>query len=150
MFLSKCPKNLTPLTIKSPLAMRAFGKKLAHAYQKSKQKNIVIFLQGNLGSGKTTLVRGFLEGLGYTGKVKSPTFTIVESYEIDGLSINHFDLYRLHNPIELENIGIRDYLTKGINLIEWPEKAQGTLPTPDLTYNIQFSKTNPKHRLIQE
>jgi len=141
-------KKTTHSAIKSPLVMRSFGKKLAHMCQKSKQKNMIIFLQGDLGSGKTTLVRGFLEGLGYVGKVKSPTFTIVESYEIDGLSINHFDLYRLQNPIELENIGFRDYLTKGINLIEWPEKAQGTLPTPDLTCSIQFSQNNPKHRLI--
>lgn len=100
-----------------------------------------IFLKGELGAGKTTLVRGFLRGLGFLSAVKSPTYTFVESYEIEHRSIFHFDLYRLKDPDELEWIGIRDYFSKpAIRLIEWPEKAGTRLPTPDLICTIAIQK----------
>jgi tRNA threonylcarbamoyladenosine biosynthesis protein TsaE len=98
----------------------------------------LIFLQGDLGAGKTTLVRGLLGGLGFTQPVKSPTYTLVESYEIQDVPLFHFDLYRLQNPVELEHIGIADYFAiPSIILIEWSERALEQLPTPDLTCYIR-------------
>ena len=99
----------------------------------------LIFLQGDLGAGKTTLVRGFLHGRGYTGRVKSPTYTLLEPYRTGRSSVYHLDLYRIRDPEELEAIGIRDYFDgEGICLIEWPEKGATLLPVPDLHVMITF------------
>lgn len=100
-------------------------------------KACIIFLQGELGSGKTTLVRGFLQGKGYAGKVKSPSYTLLETYACDPMSIVHVDLYRLNDAREVENISLRDYLDANtIVLIEWPEKAAAKLPPADLLISL--------------
>ncbi len=99
----------------------------------------VIYLHGNLGAGKTTFARGFLRALGVTGHIKSPTFAVVEPYELAGRSAAHFDLYRINDPDELNALGVREYFTPGAwVLVEWPERGQGILPTPDLDLEFNY------------
>jgi tRNA threonylcarbamoyladenosine biosynthesis protein TsaE len=98
----------------------------------------VVYLMGELGAGKTTLSRGILRGMGHAGAVKSPTFTLVEPYEMGERAVYHFDLYRLTDPEELEYLGIDDYLEGGhLCLLEWPEKGIGHIPSSDLTIELE-------------
>lgn len=105
-----------------------------------------VYLRGDLGAGKTTLVRGILHALGHVGKVKSPTYTIVEPYALAHGQLNHFDCYRFQDPHEWEAAGFRDYFNaSSICLIEWPEKVGDLLPVADI--EIQFEILTAGRRL---
>ena len=125
--------SVVTLHIEGEEAMLALGARLAALTE----VRGTLYLHGDLGSGKTTLSRGIIRGLGHVGAVKSPTFTLVEPYEIGTCKVFHFDLYRLADLEELEFMGIRDYFEDdALCLIEWPERGVGVLPKADLDIPI--------------
>jgi tRNA threonylcarbamoyladenosine biosynthesis protein TsaE len=114
-----------------------FGARLASTRPAGDDTLCVVYLTGDLGAGKTTLTRGLLRSLGVTGAVRSPTYTLVEIYELGALTALHLDLYRLSDPEELGNLGLREWARGGhLWLIEWPERGAGHLPDADLVITL--------------
>ena len=134
-------------TLADAVATETLGESLgralaAHIPVKDRASPLMITLCGSLGAGKTTLVRGVMRALGHLGTVKSPTYTLVEPYDVDGVAVYHFDLYRLRDPDELEFIGARDYFSQtGICLVEWADRARDALPPPDVELTLEFIET---------
>ncbi len=127
--------------------MVAFGEGIGRTLR-AQSASQCVFLNGDLGAGKTTLSRGILRAFGHAGAVKSPTYTLVEIYEFAERRVYHFDLYRLGDPEELEYMGIRDYFSDGsICLMEWPERGRGILPEPDLFIDVTVQGDGRKIQL---
>jgi len=121
------------LRLDGEAAQIAFGRRLAEHLRPP----LVIYLEGDLGTGKTTLARGVLRALGHEASVRSPTYTLLEPYELRTMRLFHLDLYRIGEPQELEYLGLRDLMEGDcVLLVEWPERGKGALPTPDLIVRI--------------
>ncbi len=135
------------LTLSSLEDTKKLGQELAKEILKRKgEAAFIVFLDGDLGTGKTTLVKEIIFSLGVKEKVKSPTFTIIEPYELNNENIYHIDLYRIIDPTELEIIGLREYLNESnaIIFIEWPEKSYGYLKKFDLKISLKHSSENER------
>ena len=121
-------------------ATEVFAQQLAKALTRVSPLHACVTLHGDLGAGKTTLVRHLLRALGVRGRIKSPTYAVVEPYQVDAGSVWHFDFYRFNDPREWEDAGFRDiFASPGLTLCEWPDKAAGMLPTPDVSVHIQVN-----------
>lgn len=128
------------LILPDAAATERFGRQCATALLATRPEGLIVYLEGELGAGKTTLVRGLLAGLGHTGRVPSPTYTLVEPYALADRVIQHVDLYRLRDPRELEEIGLVEALSGGvIGLIEWPGQGAGYLPEADLVLRLELA-----------
>lgn len=140
------------LTLRSLEDTKNLGQEIAKGILKRKDKSaFIVFLDGDLGTGKTTLVKEIIFALGIKEKVKSPTFTIIEPYELNDKNIYHIDLYRINDPSELEIIGLREYLneSEAIIFIEWPEKSFGFLKKFDLKISLKHSSEKERKCKIE-
>ncbi len=140
------------LALPDALATETLGAVLARTFPGAEQGSAALYLEGDLGAGKTTCVRAFLRSCGVSGLIRSPTYTLVEAYRLEGrsppLTCVHIDLYRLEGAGQVEELGLRDFLTAGhLLLIEWPEKGAGALPPPDLTISLEFAADARRARL---
>ena len=136
-----------PLTIELPdeAATLALGARMALILQ----PGMTIYLSGDLGAGKTTLTRGLLRALGFAGRVKSPTYALVELYTVSSLHLYHFDFYRFRDPEEWQEAGFRDLFNEvNICLVEWPEKAQDLLPQPDVKVTLTTTPQSTREAVL--
>ena len=132
---------MNPTSPRLPLASEAATLALGAALAKGALPGRVLFLSGDLGAGKTTLVRGLLRELGWTGRVKSPTYALVELYALSRLNLYHFDFYRFKDREEWVSSGFREHFNpESLCIVEWPEMAEGLLPLPDLHLTLEISE----------
>src|SRR3981189_1730559 len=147
------PRVSLHINLVDSLATEALGGALARALPQGgvaaeSAGGWVVYLQGELGAGKTTCVRALLRTLGVTGLVRSPTYTLVETYRSQGMTFIHVDLYRLGGPDAVEELGLRDYLgTDCLLLVEWPAKGGSALPPPDLELTLAYQDDSRRARL---
>ncbi|VAW48410.1 tRNA threonylcarbamoyladenosine biosynthesis protein TsaE [hydrothermal vent metagenome] len=137
-------------TLENESKTKLFAQIMAQSYYKNmtEQRNLIVYLQGDLGAGKSFFSRAFIQFFLPLQKVKSPTYTIVESYSTEAMIIHHFDLYRLSDPEELEYLAIRDLLTEPfVALVEWPQKGEGIFPGSDIV--IEFLYDEQKESAIK-
>jgi tRNA threonylcarbamoyladenosine biosynthesis protein TsaE len=138
------------LKVRTPEAMRQLGMDVGTALLATTDKPQCVQLEGELGAGKTTLVAGVLAAFGVKGPVRSPTYTLVEPYELHGRFLYHMDLYRLIDPDEIEPLGVRELLVPGaVLLIEWPQRARGRLPPADVSIAIEYEDPPGEGRRVQ-
>lgn len=143
--------NRAPLVLELPdeAATRALGARLARSLsaRASARPALRIYLHGELGTGKTTLAQGLIAALGYAGRVKSPTYTLVELYALSRLNLYHFDFYRFRGESEWREAGFSEYFdSDGICLVEWPERAGNTLPQADLDITLEVDGVDGGYR----
>jgi tRNA threonylcarbamoyladenosine biosynthesis protein TsaE len=137
------PVTSTPWTLGTPLERDT--RQLARAFGASLEAPLVIYLQGELGAGKTTFARALIQSLGYAGRVKSPTYGLLETYSGGGVNILHLDLYRIVNPRDVEEVAIRDLFDEhSLLLVEWPDKGRDFLPAADV--EIHFDEAAGRRR----
>ena len=135
------------LSLRDEAATLTLGAEIARILQ----PGMTLYLEGDLGAGKTTLVRGVLRALGYAGRVKSPTYTLTEIYSLPGFELYHFDLYRMTDPREWLDAGFREVANGStVSLVEWPEKAAGLLPPPDLRIRLQVQDAGREVEIVAE
>ena len=136
--MSKQTTRQTTIALPDAQSTEALGGKLAAGLPPGNRMGGLIFLRGELGAGKTTLARGLLRALGHTGAVKSPTYTLIEPYDLVHRRVLHIDLYRLADPQELDYLGLRDELDGALLLVEWPERAADSLGKPDIDIHLSY------------
>jgi tRNA threonylcarbamoyladenosine biosynthesis protein TsaE len=129
------------LTLPDSAATEFVGAALARTFPGASQAYAALYLKGDLGAGKTTCVRSMLRAFGVSGLIRSPTYTLIETYRLEMLTCVHVDLYRLRGPMEADELGLRDFLSPGFLLIvEWPEKGGGALPIGDLEASLTYAE----------
>lgn len=136
------------LSLSDAQATEVLGAALARAFVGSGSGSAVVYLQGELGAGKTTCARSMLRALGVEGLIRSPTYTLLEAYPLPGITCVHVDLYRLQGPLEVDELGLRDYFDADcLLLVEWPEKAGTALPPADLDLRLSYQGESRQARL---
>jgi tRNA threonylcarbamoyladenosine biosynthesis protein TsaE len=147
-FTQHCRQEADTATLAQKLASS-----LNHLFQADQSAHLNISLEGDLGAGKTTFARHLIQGLGYEGRVKSPTYTLCEPYPLiihsKTLAMNHFDLYRVRDPLEWQEAGFAEHFDEpGFCLVEWPEKAEGTLPAFDIEIHLMAGADEYERNII--
>lgn len=145
----------TSFYLQNEETLLAFGQQFATHLQRylaeDSQRSLVIYLNGELGAGKTTLTRSIVRAFGHQGNVKSPTYTLVEEYHLTPFSLYHFDLYRLADPEELEFMGIRDYFRpQSLCLLEWASRGEGLIPTADFIIQLDYAEQGRNLQLFPQ